>query len=154
MKQEMPINMAQVGDYVVELDEKGLPTSRNQKTDENNVSSIVGAIREGKKALTLPYVGFKQPTSNGAQGEIEKEILEKEGIHPQDFQIPEMPIANAPGGLRTAIAPIIDFSMQEEKASTVNDPSIKFSFTLHRGSYATVLLREFMKPKDVIAAGF
>jgi tRNA(Glu) U13 pseudouridine synthase TruD len=31
---------------------------------------------------------------------------------------------------------------------------MQLNFTLHRGSYATVLMREFMKPLDLIKAGF
>ena len=31
---------------------------------------------------------------------------------------------------------------------------MKLGFSLNRGSYATVLLREFMKPQDLILAGY
>jgi len=31
---------------------------------------------------------------------------------------------------------------------------VTFEFTLAKGLYATMVLREFMKPRDVIAAGF
>ena len=31
---------------------------------------------------------------------------------------------------------------------------MKLGFTLNRGSYATVVLREFMKPQDLIQAGY
>jgi tRNA(Glu) U13 pseudouridine synthase TruD len=37
------------------------------------------------------------------------------------------------------------------------DPSkhkAKMSFTLYRGSYATIVLRELMKPRNLIKAGF
>jgi tRNA(Glu) U13 pseudouridine synthase TruD len=31
---------------------------------------------------------------------------------------------------------------------------MKLGFTLNRGSYATVVLREFMKPQELIQAGY
>ena len=48
------------------------------------------------------------------------------------------------GGFRQATIKCDEFSMSE--------PFV--SFTLSRGSYATILLREIMKPSDPIAAGF
>ena len=48
------------------------------------------------------------------------------------------------GGFRQAAIKCQSFS--------VTEPFV--SFTLSRGSYATILLREMMKPSDPIAAGF
>jgi tRNA pseudouridine13 synthase len=38
--------------------------------------------------------------------------------------------------------------------SHVLDKSLQLGFVLYKGCYATVLLRELMKPADPIAAGF
>ncbi len=106
--------------------------------------------------LALPIVGFRQSLSDGLQGEIEREILEREGVSPADFHISLMPEISVRGGLRTILAPIIDLSTGETTEDPANPSKMKtsFAFTLHRGSYATVLLREFMKPIDLTEAGF
>jgi tRNA(Glu) U13 pseudouridine synthase TruD len=59
------------------------------------------------------------------------------------------------GGLRTVVTPIQDFKLQSISANTAGDGvQAKVSFMLLRGSYATVVLREIMKPSDLITAGF
>ncbi|KPV62689.1 MAG: putative tRNA pseudouridine synthase D [Candidatus Bathyarchaeota archaeon BA1] len=106
--------------------------------------------------IALPLIGFKQPPSDGIQGEIERETLESEGVSPQDFRVSSMPEISASGGLRTISASMILLSTDGASRDSV-DPSkqrVGLSFTLHRGSYATTLLREFMKPRDLVKAGF
>ena len=106
--------------------------------------------------LAMPIVGFRQSLSTGLQGEIEREILERENVNLMDFRTSLMPEIRAPGGLRPILAPIIDLSIEKPKEDSANPDrkEISFSFALHRGSYATVLLREFMKPFDIVEAGF
>jgi tRNA pseudouridine13 synthase len=106
--------------------------------------------------LALPIVGYKQPLSHGNQGEIEKKILEEENITPKQFQISAMPRISARGGLRRALMPIEDFMVTRPTRDSVNpaEQQVELSFTLNKGSYATVVLREFMKPENLIASGF
>ncbi|MEM2111417.1 MAG: tRNA pseudouridine(13) synthase TruD [Candidatus Bathyarchaeia archaeon] len=152
IRRGIPLNKAQIGDYVVELDGIGLPTTIFNKTEEHNVASINEKISRGKMTVAIPLIGFKQSSSNGVQGEIEKGILEKESISSNDFRISKMPQANSPGGLRKVVTPILNLEIKE--IATSNDFAVKFGFTLHKGSYATILLREFMKPKDLVREGF
>jgi len=67
-----------------------------------------------------------------------------------------MPQISAAGGLRPILAPIVNLSIQETPQQSANESkhSLMLNFMLHRGSYATVLLREFMKPRDLTKAGF
>ena len=67
-----------------------------------------------------------------------------------------MPEISARGGLRTILTPMISpiiEAMHEDPANT-SKQTLKLEFMLQRGSYATVLLREFMKPQDLLKAGF
>jgi len=150
------ISEAEVGDYMVFLDHHGLPTTHFVKVDSSSISDVRRALVEGRMLAAIPLVGFRQPCSEGMQGEIEREILEAEGVSPEGFRIPLMPEICAPGGLRTIRAPVIDFSIKGIFEDSLN-PSrrgVNLSFRLHRGAYATVLLREFMKPRNLIDAGF
>jgi len=155
MKQGVGLNEPQVGDYVVHLGSHGLPT-KSAKVASQSLSSLKKTLREGKTRVALPLIGFKQQPSDGVQGEIEREVLEAENVAPRDFYVSSMPEAGAPGTLRTILAPVIDFSVEEASRDSASPRKRKMGlgFTLHRGSYATVLLREFMKPRNLIKAGF
>ena len=106
--------------------------------------------------VALPLVGFNQFISAGRQGELEKEILEAEDVKPNDFRVPQMPKISAPGRLRTALAFINSLSIEKPTRDQANHSKrqIRIGFMLPKGSYATVLLREFMKPGNLVKAGF
>ena len=155
MKRGIPIGKPQIGDYIVSLNEIGLPTFDSRRAEDSNILEIEQKVREGNMAVALPLIGHKQSPSDGVQGGIEEEILEEEGTEPSDFRIQKMPEASAPGVLRRSLAPILDLNIKDRERSTRQDElSVKFSFGLHKGSYATVVLREFMKPEDLVRAGF
>jgi len=156
VQQGIPINEAQTGDYVICLDSHRLPTTNFMRVTAQSRSSVQEALNEGRMHIAIPLIGFEQAYSEGAQGEIEREILEIEDAAPQDFYISRMPEISAPGGLRTVLAPIVNLSIEKPTKDSANSfkRKVMLGFTLHRGSYATVLLREFMKPQDLIKAGF
>jgi tRNA pseudouridine13 synthase len=156
IKRGSPLNEPRIGDYVVKLDDYGLPTTEFTQVTNECLQPVKETLNESKMRVAIPLVGFKQPPSQGVQGEIEKEILENENVNPRDFQISFMPEVSAPGMLRTILAPATNLSVGKASGDST-DPSkreIRLGFTLYRGSYATVLLREFMKPRDLIKAGF
>lgn len=156
MKRGVGLNELQVGDYLVHVDSHGLPTTKFAQVTSQSLSSVKKALRESKTRVAIPLIGFKQQPSDGVQGEIEREILEAENVVPRDFYVSSMPEASAPGGLRTILASIINLSVGEASRDSASPRKRKMEldFTLHRGSYATVLLREFMKPRNLIKAGF
>ena len=151
-----PLNEAQVGDYIMKLGDHGLPTTEFTQVTNAALQAVKKALNEGKMRVAIPLVGFNQLTSQGVQGEIEKEILETENVNPQDFQISFMPEVSAPGMLRAILAVATNLSVEKASGDSANPSKRKtrLGFTLHRGSYATVLLREFMKPRYLIKAGF
>lgn len=155
IKQEIPLNKAQYGDYVIHLDGKGLPNEKHETVETSNISKVNKSIDKGTMAVALPLVGFKQTISKGIQGEIESKILESEKVSPRDFQILKMPEASAKGTLRQILMPIFNFNFKVfVEPSSQKKLGAKFSFILRRGSYATVVLREFMKSDDPITAGY
>jgi len=109
-----------------------------------------------KEYLALPLIGYMQPVSTSKQGEIEKQILQKEDITPQDFKVSTMPEISFSGGLRTALAPLIGLNIEKPIKDGANPKKkmVSLGFTLRKGSYATIILREFMKPPNPIKAGF
>jgi tRNA pseudouridine13 synthase len=156
LKREVGFNEVQVGDYVVHLDGHGLATNEFEQATVQSLSGVKKALKGGKMQVAVPLIGFKQHPSEGVQGEIEKGIIKDENVIPRDFYVPSLPEISAPGRLRTVLVPLSDLSVEEASRDSPSPlkRKLRLGFTLHRGSYATVLLREFMKPRNLIKAGF
>lgn len=157
MEKEIPLDRAETGDYVVNVELSGLPMLNMRRIAiAETVTEVNKAIQAGKMRLALPLIGFKQNPSGGVQGEIERQILEEEGITLQDFKTETMPEISQRGQLRTTIVPVKGFSANQISPDPLDPLKYKaeVSFMLHRGSYATVVLRELMKPRNMIEAGF
>ncbi len=105
--------------------------------------------------LALPLIGYEQSFSSDEQGEIEKQVLEEEGVKPQNFKIATLPEISASGRLRAALTPLIGLNIEKPGEDVINAKNlINIAFTLRKASYATILLREFMKSTNPIKAGF
>ena len=105
---------------------------------------IIGKYVKGlDQRLALPFVGYSYYKKTRFDYQISK-ILEQEEVTPKDFFIKEMQEVSSEGGFRQAAIHCSDYSSYE---TTVE-------FSLSRGSFATILLREIMKPTDPMIAGF
>jgi tRNA pseudouridine13 synthase len=156
IRRGISLNEPQVGDYVIKLDEHGLPTEGQDKVTKQNLQTMNEAVKERKFGIAAPLIGTKQPPSEGIQGEIEQAILETEKVAPENFKLSFMPEATAEGNIREILNPVRNL-LQEEISEDSKNPDMqmmKLGFILNRGSYATVLLREFMKPQDIIESGY
>ena len=156
IRRGIPLNEPQIGDYTIKLDEHGLPTEEYDQATETNIQAIEQSVKEGRMCVAAPLIGPDQPPSKGVQGEIEREILEAENVTPEKFRIPFMPEATAHGRVREILNPVWNLFQEEIAEDKENEGKqmMKLGFTLNRGSYATVVLREFMKPQDLIEAGY
>lgn len=155
--QGLSLNKAEVGDFVVSVEPPGLPNPlRFKVASQETISEVNNALKFGKMFLALPLPGYRQIFSEGMQGEIEKTILEEEGVTPEQFKVRGAPELSLKGGLRTALSPLKDFCLHEISRDEFNLHKKKavISFTLQRGSYATIVLREIMKPRNLLKAGF
>jgi tRNA pseudouridine13 synthase len=156
IRRGIPLDEPQIGDYVLKLDEHGLPTEEWNQATATNIQTILTTIKEGKMCVAAPLIGPEQSPSNGLQGEIEQTILDSENVTPEAFKLSFMPEATAEGRVRAMINPAWNLTLEEisEDKENPGKQMMKLGFSLNRGSYATVLLREFMKPQDLIQAGY
>ena len=101
-------------------------------------------VKEGKAVVSGILFGFESEFTNGEQGEIERKIIEKEGIKKEGFIVPKIRELSSKGTRREIIAPLkkIDCSVNE---------NVTLEFQLSKGCYATSLLREFMKSEDLMS---
>ena len=157
IKQGYLLNRAEVGDFVVGVERSGLlPVTKMAKmVTLETIDEINGHVNTGKMRVALPIVGVKQKLSQGVMGQIEKQVLDEEEINLESSQVNELSRVGGRGGLRTAITLIKDFKVKNVSANEKDSGGqAELSFMLLRGSYATVLLREIMKPSDPLEAGF
>ena len=156
IRKGIPLNKPQVGDYTIRLDEYGLSTEEYDQATETNIQTIELSVKKGKMCVAAPLIGPDQPPSKGLQGDIEQAILETEKVTPEMFQLSFMPEATAKGRVRAVLNPVWNLVQEEisDDSENTGKQMMKLGFSLNRGSYATVLLREFMKPQDLITAGY
>jgi tRNA pseudouridine13 synthase len=151
----LPLNAAVAGDYVLNVDKSGLPMVQTGKiVEEVSLSEVNTKIQNGRLRSALPIVGFGQRLSLGKMGEIQHRVLDEEGVRPQDFRLNAIPQIRSRGQLRAVVSPITDFVSEVTNDLENVETSALLQFGLRKGSYATILLREIMKPEDPIAAGF
>ena len=156
MKHDLPLNKVLEGDYVVGVERSGLPlTSVAKVATAENLSEVNAQVKTGRLRLALPIFGVKQKLSGGIMGKIENEVLEQEGLETTNLSFNILSRTGGKGGLRTTVTPIRDFKLQSISSNDAGDGvQATVSFMLLRGSYATVVLREIMKPSNLITAGF
>jgi tRNA pseudouridine13 synthase len=157
IKNGISLNEAEVGDFVLNIERSGLPMFRTAKfADAKNISEINNLVKTGRMRVALPLVGFKQRLSRGPMGRIEKEILNEENVETANFELDAAPDMSGRGSLRAVVTPLREFQKLGFKKCETNrkELHVNLNFMLLRGSYATALLREAMKPTDPIYSGF
>lgn len=149
IRKDLPINKAIVGDIILpirkdSIDEKGILV----KLD--NIDKVNKQIQCGKAFVSGVLFGYDSVFSEGEMGDIEQKIIEKEKIDPRDFIIPDIPYVSSSGSRRPLMAFLKNFSYSFLEADEEKDKnSVSLKFELNKGSYATSLLREFMKADDI-----
>ena len=93
--------------------------------------------------LAIPMVGHSYFKKTRFDTFISK-ILQDEQVNPKDFFFKEMQEISTEGGFRTASILCANFSIEKDTVS----------FTLQRGSFATMVMREIIKPNDPLKSGF
>ncbi len=129
----------QVGDIIMKVDKYGLPMQEFVKVTDFNIEKIKNLIEARRAYISTILFGYNSYFGGGFQGDIEREVIDEEGINKKMFHIKEIPELSSKGRRRNIISPIMDY----------NRDDCKFKFTLHRGSYATSLMREFMKQNSL-----
>jgi tRNA pseudouridine13 synthase len=138
---KLPLNKALEGDWILE-------DSTLIKASNINLNELNKKIEKGKAVLALPIFGYQTKLSNGVQGEIEKTLLKDEELTLKSFYVGPMPEVSSAGGFRAALTKVKNVSFIIENGNVI------FKFFLDKSCYATIFLREIMKPKNLIEAGF
>lgn len=144
MKKGIPINEPIIGDICLPIEKNGLPNRKELiEVDESNFAKIRKKVKEGKAIVSAILFGYEPEFAKGEQGEIERKIIEEERVNPNDFIIPKIEKLSSKGIRREILAPL-------KKIDWKVDNYVELKFQLIKGCYATSLLREFMKCKDLM----
>ncbi|WP_226481638.1 tRNA pseudouridine(13) synthase TruD [Natrinema amylolyticum] len=113
-------------------------TDRLQRVDERRVDSVTRHCERGRAFVTAPLVGTETELADGEQGEIERAVLDDLGLEPADFDLPGEFDST---GTRRAVLLRTDLRLETEP--------LTLEFALPKGSYATVVSREYLKVNSV-----
>ncbi|MGQ9582386.1 MAG: tRNA pseudouridine(13) synthase TruD [Thermoplasmatota archaeon] len=131
-----------VGDLVLPVDRHGRPDhDRYIPVEGHNLERVRRRAREGRAFVSGLLFGTEAPFASGRMGELERMVVEEEGLRRDDFRIPELPEASSKGTRRELLVPLAP----GEPRVSVEEGAVLFKFTLPRGCYATALMREYMK---------
>ena len=130
-------------DQVMILNEKGLPTKIVQTVSASNKNHLLKLKTEGRACLAAPIIGYETRNIE----DVLKDILEEEEIKQEDFKPSKFMNVNPRGIYRPVFFKPEDFQLIkiEKDGLNENKNQLKISFTLKKGTYATVFLREFIK---------
>ncbi len=138
----LPINMAVQGDMVVLLDERGLPTRHMIHVNEAMTNKVNELVKRSRAIPVAHLVGYSTKLLPGPQGDIELEVLRREGgVDPSMFRVKSIPrLLIRGGGYRPLFIRPSIFNI------SISGNDLTLVFRLPRGgNYATVFLRELMK---------
>lgn len=142
--QEEHPRQAHVGDLLHPADESGMPQSNELiPVTERNVERCRTATDRGQGFTTGPLPGYEAELAGGWPGELERAALAEEDLEPDDFRIYAVPHLSSSGTRRALWCPIDRLEVDAGEDET--GEHLTLSFFLPKGSYATCLLREFMK---------
>ena len=118
----------------------------------------------GRLAVTAALPGGESKFSDSIPGNIEKEIVSKMGLGEEDWQVRGIPRLTSKGSRRPLTVTFSEFSVEEAgdveaeslgkrfgegpKEGEIWNPdgcSLRLRFSLPSGTYATILMREFMR---------
>lgn len=140
IRQGLPLNAPLIGDVVLPADRNGLPDhDKHVPVTDLNMDLVSKQVRDGRAFVSAVLFGQDSVLAKGEMGEIEAKVIEQEGVRPEDFKVPQIPDCNSRGSRRELLCQHTGLSI------TPDTDSFDVSFSLGKGCYATVLLREFMK---------
>ena len=128
--------------------------------EEPLVFGKIRRFREGIDSNTnvipaIRLVGYNYQPGKSRFDDVTKKILSEENISPKDFYLKDFQELSIQMGFRQTMLCCNEFRQFDGgKGKGKGREMLNLSFKLPKGSYATVLLRELIKPVDPIKAGF
>ncbi|MHA1731603.1 MAG: tRNA pseudouridine(13) synthase TruD [Promethearchaeota archaeon] len=142
---ELPLTEIGEGELVTILDEPdGLPTRVRYPYVGHWREKIDRAVEVHRATPSIPIVGHKTKLGDSLVAELCWKQLDKDGITQEDFELPDFQYLKPFRGSYRVISvrpAWLDASVKRGR----NEDTVTLKFSLPKGTYATMLLREFQK---------
>ncbi len=139
----LPLTRPIVGDRILRLSRDGTIRGTDAiPVAPDNMAECSDLVERARAVVAGPLVGYGSPLPEGPAGELLQEVLAEEDIRPSDFALPAFPELASRGAYRPVVVALPPIGIAPEGAPA---DSVRFTFALPKGAYATVLLREFLK---------
>jgi len=122
---------------VVETEGKRLSVGR-----DINLERAQSLCETGEARVVYPVVGYASRIYGPLSQDV-NDILKAEGVGDSFFYCRQLPDISPKGSYREILCPVRDLRLRSDTAG--DEGRLELSFCLDKGSYATVVLREFMK---------
>lgn len=140
----MSLIAPEAGDYLLKVTRDGTVPGRDPvPVTRDNLPEAQALTSQEKARLVGPLVGYETPPLEGRSGELFEGLLAADGVTRDRFRLPATPDLASSGNWRPLWCPLPVIDLQ--RSSSEAESGLRFTFNLPRGTYATVLLREFMK---------
>jgi len=150
IKKGLPLNQATIGDIVVPISQGMVDEDYRVNVTPSNIDKINKQINRGRACVTGLLIGYNVSFAEGEMGEIERSVVDDEGIDPRDFIVPELPFLSSTGSRRSLLARLRNLRYEyTDDELNQGKKTLRLEFTLDKGCYATSLLREIMKADDI-----
>ncbi|MDR7664652.1 tRNA pseudouridine(13) synthase TruD [Methanosarcina sp. Z-7115] len=142
----IPLNQAVEGDIVCFKNDVGLPdSSKTEKVTAETVNAMNRLIKRNRAFITAPLPGYNTEFASGIPGEIEQEVIQELKVPLTGFNIEEIPEMSSKGIRREVLLQVEPkFEVAEDELNPGKSKAV-LKFMLPKGSYATTVLREYMK---------
>jgi tRNA pseudouridine13 synthase len=112
-----------------------------------NEHEVNQSLTAGTASVQMPVPGYDTELSDGAIGQIERDVLASAGVDLDAFRIESCPRLASKGVMRNVLLPAdIRFDVAPDELSE-DRVKVELRFFLPKGGYATTVLREVMKTR-------
>jgi tRNA pseudouridine13 synthase len=142
-KSGLSIHEPEPGDFLIQLDMTHSGRDSWLYVTDRKIDECRALVDSGSYGLAAPVPGYSTKAPPSKQTDLLKEILRDENLELREFRNTTSRSLDSPGGLHlVSIAPI-------DMHADCTDEVLTIRFSLRKGSYATVVLREIMKTDPV-----
>lgn len=165
IEEGISLSVPVAGDLVGRIDDNGqLETSSIVTVDERTLDRISRNCKLGRLAVTSQLPGSESQLTSYEIGKLEQEVIKEMNLSDSNWVIEEIGRLTTKGTRRPNTSSFSDFQYEVVPTTTLDllegkwlegpkdgqlwhpeGACIRFRFTLPSGSYATTLLREFMR---------
>jgi tRNA pseudouridine13 synthase len=136
------------GDTLLRVARDGTTPSRDPvAVAAGNLPECQETVRRGRARLAGPLIGYETGRTSGPAGDLVERVLAQTHVDPSGFRLPAFPELASVGAWRPATIAPPPISVRDSGESVV------VGFALPKGCYATVVLRELLKPGATVEPG-